>query len=216
MSRHRSLSRSACAVLLGAALVLSACSSGKSTATPPLTVPPSADAGQTPANPPSEAPTTEAPVTPTPSASPRPTAKPLSKFENDPAVKAMRVWAAQAARTVNTGHYDSAALDKLMTPAFARSMKHVLGVDVGLHYPGPIPVQPLSISVESASHRTIRACSILDGFAVDPVTSKPGRPRDVGSAAIPMQLVKGRWLVAEFLEAPALSCKGVVVAVRTW
>lgn len=83
------------------------------------------------------------PSTPSPPVSPSSSAEPLSPYENDPAVRVLRAWAAETARTINTGHYDSAALKALMTPALAKAKKNLAGGEVGCHYPGPLPFTPI-------------------------------------------------------------------------
>lgn len=151
------------------------------------------------------APTTSS-ATPTPSPS---STAPLSKFENDPAVKALRAWAAEAARTVNAGKYTSPALQALMTRNFAATMKNVLGSDVGLRYAGPIPFTPLSVRVVSPTRRDVKMCVVLTGYAVDPRTGKPAA-RTVGPADTSAVLANGKWLVSRF-DTGSFSCRGVKI-----
>jgi hypothetical protein len=149
------------------------------------------------------------------SASPSPSPTPLSPYEADPAVQALRAWAAQAARTVNSGKYDDAALDALMTPQLAKTMKHVLGTEVGHRYPGPIPFTPVRVTVVNASNRDVRLCVVSDGFSINPKTGKPFAkfhvaPIDAGAVSS-----GGKWLVAKF-DVGSFSCSGVRVKEVRW
>jgi hypothetical protein len=165
-------------------------------------------------------PSTSAVTSPSVSSSapaPSPTAtKPLSPFEADPAVMALRAWAAEAARTVNTGKYDSPALDQLMTPAFAKGIKAILGEDVGLTYPGPIPLQPVGVEVTNAHARVVKVCDMYEGFARSPKTKRPARAAKIAAADVYVASNSGRWLVDDLTLASGFSCKGVKVARPTW
>lgn len=143
-------------------------------------------------------------------------APPLSPFEADPGVKAMRAWAAAAGQAVNSGHDDSAALAALMTPGFASTMPHVLGSDVGLRYPGPLPLQPIAVSTPSTTRRLIKVCGVNQGFAVSPKTGKPVHARTVIPVFADVRLVGGRWLMNNLSNTTVFSCAGVKVAEPTW
>lgn len=98
-------------VLLAAFVAAAGCSSPSPG--PSRSLPPPSSAQTSPPAP--------VPSTPSPPVSPSSSAEPLSPYENDPAVRVLRAWAAETARTINTGHYDSAALKALMTPALAKA-----------------------------------------------------------------------------------------------
>jgi hypothetical protein len=190
-------------VLLVGAVALGACSSSSAPKQTPV-------GSTTPSTPPSSS----ASSTPAPSSSPSKTV-PLSPFEDDPAVKALRTWANQAAKTVNTGKYDDASLNKLMTPAFAKTMKVILGGEVKYRYPGPVPFLPISVSVVSPTVHNVKACFVTNGFSLNRRTGKPAEtfklhPIDTGA-----QLVSGVWLVSHFYGG-TFSCSSVRVPRPTW
>jgi len=187
-----------CAVIASAALV--ACTS-------------SAKPKQTPLGSTSAPSTLTTPAT-TPTPSPT-TTVPLSPFEDDPAVKALRTWAIQAAKTVNTGKYDDASLNKLMTPDFAKTMKVILGGEVKYRYPGPVPFLPISVSALSPTVRNVKACFVTNGFSLNRKTGKPAEafklhPIDTGA-----QLVSGVWVVSHFYGG-TFSCSSAKVPRPTW
>jgi hypothetical protein len=160
------------------------------------------------------APTTSAastPPTPTPSSSSRP---PLSPFEADPAVKALRRWAVVAARTVNTGRYRSSELDALTARTERANMRYVIGGDVGLHYPGPIPFATRGVTVVNTAQRDVHICFIGTGFAIDPKTGKP-RKFSLLPTKVVMKLQGGRWLAAGFQD-DTVRCAGVKVPEVKW
>ncbi len=156
--------------------------------------------------------------TPTPTATPTPTPSstaPLSPFEKDPAVKALRRWAAQAARTVNTGHYTDSALAAVMTGGLAKNIKVVLGPDVGLYYPGPAPFTPVSVRTVSATRRDVKICIVGTGFAEKRSTKRPAAARKVLAIDAGAVRVSGRWVASQFYTA-TFSCSGVTVPEPRW
>jgi hypothetical protein len=153
---------------------------------------------------------------PSDSPSPPPTTGPSSPeptgpapHVTDPGVQALRAWAAAAARTVNAGHYDSAALDKLMTARFRQHMKAVLGNSVGFRYPGPIPFTPKSVH-PSANQRQIDVCFVSSGYAVSKKTGKPKGNLQVTPLDARVRRANGRWLVAALYNG-SFSCRGVQI-----
>lgn len=103
-----------------------------------------------------------------------------------------------------------------MTPAFIKNIKRVFGEEVGLHYPGPLPVRVVSISVDSTTRRVLNSCVVVQGFSIDPKTDKPAGPYEVDPVTIPVELVRGKWLVAGFRPATHVNCKDVTVSARLW
>lgn len=190
------------AVLIAAVAVLLLAVAGCSGSSKPAQGPVSSVSSSAPA------PTATTP-TPTPTQS-----KPLSAYESDPAVKALRQWAVVAAQTVNSGHDDSAALNKLMTPTEPKYIHYVLN-DVGMHYPGPLPFTPLRLASPTTAERDIYACFLATGFAVDPKTGKPEAYKPLPSKVV-MQLSGGRWLFGGLFVDKSVSCSGVHVPEVKW
>lgn len=150
-------------------------------------------------------PVTSAPPSTAAPSSSQPTTPP--PHAQDPGVQALRAWAAEAARTVNAGHYDSAALDKLMTPGFRHHMKAVLGNSLGYRYPGPIPFTPKSVH-SSANLRQIDVCFVSNGYALSKKTHKPKGNLQVTPLDARVRRAHGRWLVAALYNG-SFSCRGV-------
>jgi len=189
-----------CAVIASAALV--ACTSSSKPKQTPLGSTSAPSTLTTPA------------TTPTPSPT---TTVPLSPFEDDPAVKALRTWASLAAKAVNAGgRFTDPALRQVMTPAFAKNMQYVLGTDIGLYYPGPVPFLPLSVRAVNSTVHAIQACFVSTGFAQKPATHKAAEPRSVVAVDVRGQLVAGVWKVSQQQATSAFSCKTARVAMPTW
>lgn len=141
--------------------------------------------------------------------------KPLSPYEADPGVTAMRAWAAQFANTVNAGHVTDPALNALMTPQLAAEMQKITGGEQGHRYPGPLPFTPERVVVTSATARYLPLCVVVDGFSINPKTHKPYGPRTIRSMAGRALVYQGRWVVSAF-DTATFSCKGVKVPEPTW
>jgi hypothetical protein len=149
--------------------------------------------------------------TPTPSKS-----TPLSRFEGDPGVAALRDFAAASARTINSGRYISPQLRTLMTPTVAKEMKQTNGPDVGLHYPGPVPFTPLRVAVTSTTSRRIDACWVSTGFAQKPQANKPAKPLKLIAVRSEETMTHGKWLLSVLLAVDSFSCRGVHVPMPTF
>lgn len=130
-------------------------------------------------------------------------------------MKAMRQWDRLLAMTVNSGHDDSAQLHTVET-SFLRTRNHVLlAEDLGLHYPGPVPMQPVRVRIVSATERVIGACLVTHGFAVDPRTGKPAA-RQIVAVNIDVLQQAGGWFIDTMNSTKDFSCDGVKVAMPTW
>lgn len=159
----------------------------------------------------SAAPTTTAPSTPTPS----PTAAPLSKFENDPGVKALRAFAAQAARTLTSGHAIDAKLNALVTPAFAKVLPGIVETEVGKIYPGPNPFTPVKITSATPTQRNVNVCWVAAGWSLDPKTHKVAEKYQVVPVAVTTTKSGNQWRVAKFADGN-FSCLGVKIVKQKW
>jgi len=161
--------------------------------------------------------TTPAPTSSSPSPSPKPkSSAPLSRFEADPGVRVLRAWARRAAQTIDNGHYTSAELRALLTPAVAAEMKQTLGTEVGLHYPGPAPFTPLRVAVTSPTSRKIDICLVSDGFSQNKTTHKPAKPLRVVPVSTRETLSGGRWRISQLFSSTAFSCARVKVPMPSW
>jgi hypothetical protein len=189
-----------CFALLAVLFAAGCSSSGSSAKSTPPSVPTSTPVNTPPTSTPAPTPTTTAP---------------LSPFEADPAVKALRAWAAQAGRTVNAGHYDDAALNALMTPTLAKGMKAAFGGEVGHRYPGPLPFTPVRVVVASPTERDVRVCVVVGGYSLNPKTGKPFSKYRVLAIESGAQDVGGRWRVSKFASG-SFSCSGVKIKEVSW
>ena len=207
------------ALLVALALLSGCTSSGKTDkSTPATTRPPSSaqssgTVSSTPAAPTSSS-TKPAPTSTAPTKPVRPA--PLSAFEKDPAVQAMRKFFYHSGRMINAGNYIDAELRTMITPFLVPHMKQLAGVDVGRYYPGPLPFQPKSVQVVNSTNRTISGCLIANGWAQNPKTHRPAKPLQVVGAKVFMVKGSGRWLVNAVPFVKSVSCKGVVVHEQKW
>ena len=131
-------------------------------------------------------------------------------------MKAMRAFAAQAARTINSGHQIDSKLRALMTPGLAKSVRYITGPDVGLYYPGPVPFTPVSVRAVSSTQRQMNLCFIGKGFAEKPSTKKPASALmllPVNGGAV---LSAGHWVISQFFAGKGFSCSGVKITRATW
>jgi hypothetical protein len=127
----------------------------------------------------------------------------------------LRAWAAQAARTVNTGKYIDPALAKLMTTRRAKGMKVIMGDEVGTYYPGPLPMLPLRVAAVSPSERRIKICVVAAGFSLKPGTHVPHEPFELMPVDAALQLSAGSWKVSLYQRAN-FSCATVKVPMPKW
>jgi len=189
-----------CAVIASAALV--ACTSSSKPKQTPL--------GST------SAPSTLTTPATTPTPSPTKTV-PLSPFEDDPAVKALRTWADQAAKAFNAGSkFHDPALTALETKSFVPLTANIFRSDKGLRYPGPPPFTPISVKSPASAERDVRACFVAYGFAVDPRTGKAPKKLQLVPQLAQMVNQDGVWQVNHLLSARDFSCASVKVAMPKW
>jgi len=112
------------------------------------------------------------PLAPTPtsagsataSPAPSPTRAPLSPFEADPAVIALRTLALESANAVNAGNLAFPALVAVSTPNRLQEATRALGTDIGGFAPGPYPLTPLDVLVVSQTERRIPLCTLTTGW----------------------------------------------------
>jgi hypothetical protein len=151
-----------------------------------------------------------------PSSSPSSSA-PLSPFESDPAVVALRAWARQSALDFNNGqNYTDPALLALETSAEAPRTH--LGYDeyIGTTFPGPLPLAPQAVRPLTPTAKQIDACSLDEGWAVDPTTKVAAKARVVDAVTFDMVLSNGKWLLDGASDVSTFSCATVEVPTQTW
>jgi hypothetical protein len=150
-----------------------------------------------------------------PSPSPTKTEEPLSEFEDEPQVKAVREFLELSALAVNRGDEQMSNARGVMTARGADVLPSTIARDVGLYYPGPVPFTPTSVRVD-AKEATVPGCVLADGFAKkNEKAGKPARKRQVIAVNFGLVKVDGTWKV-DSAKPGALACKGVEVEAVTW
>ena len=182
---HRRTSALA-AVLVAAALVVSACGGD------------GADASDGPSTTPSTTAAASPTPTPTPSVTP-----PLSPFEDRPQVKALREFFSAVGQAVNAGDKALSTIAPLATPAGLESTRGSVSGDLehGYHWPGPEPFTPTAVRSARRS-ATVSTCMLSTGWSVDPATGKPvggKKARSVKPIQIGLKKAGGRWKVDAIL-----------------
>lgn len=139
-------------------------------------------------------PTSVAPSSPPPSESATPspsesaslttratsTVAPLSRFEDDPAVRGARAWAQAIATDINKGDLAFAASTPLTVPAARKDLKFYASKDIAakLQYPGPLPFAPVRVHT-AGTMSTVVTCTWTQGWGIDPSTHKPVQKRTI-------------------------------------
>jgi hypothetical protein len=197
--RLSSIPRASIAVL-ACLMLTAACSSSKKTPSGPIAT--SAGSSVT---------SSSAAPSPTPSSS-----APLSPFEADAAVVALRAWARQSAMDFNNGqNYTDPALTALETPAFAARAHQIYDEYVGTTFPGPFPLAPQMVRVTTPTQRLVDVCALDEGWAQDPATKLPAKAKVVDPSTFYLALSDGKWLV-DGSTSGTFSCATVNVPTQTW
>jgi len=178
----------------------SACGSGDSAAGPaPLTSSPTATA-------PTTAPSTPAPT------SEAPAADPLSEFEGDPAVKALRRFATAIGESVNDDDASLRAAWPVMTRHGRDVFQDAAAPDIKLYYPGPLPLTPTRVE-HSGTTSKVLSCVWVSGWGQDPKTKLPAAGRRLAPITWVLRRDGGTWKVddqvAADLDCSKVSVKGV-------
>ena len=192
-----SLRRSAAAPLAAAVLLLAAaCSSGDGTAADG-----DASAQQNRSTP-------VAPRT-----GPPPTVDPAVLAS--PEVRAIEAWAAAYARAVNQRDHAFTAAADPAAPEVRVWMERHAGPEWGRYFPGPLPVAPLGVRPDDATHRVVEACVQVSGWSQQDRSVRRTRSREVVGMSFRMTSTAGRWRVDRITSA-GVDCRGVVLRARTW
>lgn len=159
---------------------------------------------------------TPSPAVATTSASSKPTATatPLSRFEDQAPVKAVRTWLAAAARAVNAGDVRVRGAAGVLSAEGRRSMPGTLSDDRGRYYPGPMPFTPTRVDVTGATAK-VYGCLTGDGFAEDRATHRPARGRKVLPVQFWLSRDGGHWRIDNLYDA-AVACRRVRVVDVKW
>ena len=173
----------------------------------------SGDAGsQTPA---ATAEASEPTPTETPSAiaTPTPTSLALTgRFRNDVGVKTLVAYFTARAQAINAKNPNLPALVALDTaeqpPYTVKDVKE----EIGGYAPPTPPFAPLSVSVQSATERSVAICLKTKGDTLDTATRKPLQHKVVEAGNARLVKVNGTWKLKVFFKAtPAFSCGGVTL-----
>jgi hypothetical protein len=168
----------------------------------------------------------EASTTPSPTASseepsptaetePKPTVKPLSRFEDEAPVKVARKWARAYATAINDRDPRLRALAPLTT---AEGLDRMIGYgaeDAGLFYPGPLPFTPVGVHVQGSAAE-VPLCLWAEGFALDRKTKQPAQRRLIAEGKLTMRQAGGGWRVDDLLAEDDVDCGQVSVKGRGW
>jgi hypothetical protein len=203
MGRRVGAERSAALVAV-VGLLLTACGGSDETA---------ADRPVEASSTPSPSASSEAPTS-TPEPEPERTAKPLSRFEDEPPVKVARKWAAAFATAVNDRDRGLGALAPLTTTEGLERMVGYGAEDAGLFYPGPLPFTPVGVQVDGTAAQ-VPMCLWAEGFALDRTTDQPAKPRLVAGGALTMVKQGGSWKVDDLVE-DNVDCSSINVKGRGW
>lgn len=175
----------------------------------------SCGADDEPQDEPEGVPTASSSPSPTESASPSPTptetptARPLSRFEDQPPVKAARRWAAAVAQDITEGSTNLPRSSRFTTADAATRFPAITAEDMGLRYPGPLPFTPTRVDVSGRS-AAVTVCLWAQGWGVDPETGQSEQARTIRPNVL--RLVReGRAWKMDRLEAASHSCDGVRV-----
>lgn len=190
------------AVLLGLALVASACGGSKADAHGAATPQSSVSASATP--------------TPTPAPTPTAVATPSSPFEGKAPVKATRAYIEAVGRSVNAGDKTLSGVRGLTTPAGLTSSLNVFHSDLahGYHWPGPEPYTPTALR-NAGNSATVSACMLIKGWSVHPATGKTVGRRKVTPVLFEMKKVGGRWKFDAMYSGTG-DCGGVKITEVRW
>lgn len=197
MTVQLSSRRAAASLTLGALLTVSACGGADEPLAQPLTPSPTNAA--------------PSPSAASPAAEPSPSpAAPLSPFEGDPAVIALRTFLREAAVAVNAGDLSLPSLDAVSTEFRTAQTQRTLTEDLGGYVPGPFPLTPLGVEVVSETSRKIPYCTLESGWTL---TAKGGPPREAqqvtGGGVASMVLSEGVWKVESLYYDESIDCAGV-------
>jgi len=158
-------------------------------------------------------------VTPTPSptaiatSTPAPTPRPAS-LESRPQVRVLRSWASAIGQDINAGDQSMPRAARFETGHGQDVIPRYAAEDLGLHYPGPAPFTPVSVTAADG-RATVSVCWMSKGWAQNSATFEPVHKRTIDPAAMTMRKVGGTWLLDDIRYGDA-DCSGVAVKGVRW
>lgn len=123
-------------------------------------------------------PSESATPTPTPTPSATETARPLSRFEDEATVRAMRRWAAALAEDLTVDDRSFGRSGRFLTPAGQENFVRYYDEEFGLEYPGPLPFTPVRVNT-TGDRADVVACIWTAGWGVDPRTGQTVEAREI-------------------------------------
>lgn len=141
--------------------------------------------------------------------SPSPSAEPLSPFEDDPAVIALRAYLAASSEAINAGDLRLPEFTARATAKRQARHAELYAEDEGTFFPGPPPTAVLAVQAVSPAARNVVTCLLDDGFALDREGGSPTEPRLVVPGIFQMIQEGETWKVDAAVRDPAGSCDGV-------
>lgn len=152
----------------------------------------------------------------TSSPSPTKTEEPLSEFEDEAPVKAVRKWATAVGQAVNERQRTMESVGAWATPSGVDVSRRVYAsdLDAGYEWPGPQPFTPVRVSTDGGS-ATMVGCFLSSGWSRDPKSGKRVAKREVDAFRFELARRGKRWKVSDISNAPA-DCSGVEVKGVRW
>lgn len=152
----------------------------------------------------------------TSSPSPTKTEEPLSEFEDEAPVKAVRKWAAVVGKAVNQGDTSMRSTRVWATPSGVAIAAQATAGDLesGYRWPGPQPFTPVAVRTRGKS-ATLNVCFQTYGWARNE-NGKRVNKRKVEPAVMEMKRMNGRWKVSNVDIGGPFSCSDVSVKGVRW
>lgn len=140
---------------------------------------------------------------------------PLSRFEDDPRVKAVRMFAYEYGKAVNAKSANYKPWLATMSPAGQAVRKDFIQGDLGYQYPGPVPFTPVALQGSGSPSKVI-ACMQITGFSLNPKTNQPAEKTSIDPVYVKVSKVKGAWKVDTIGDQAGTSCSKTKVVGRAW
>lgn len=147
--------------------------------------------------------------TPTPSSTT--TLPPLSPYEKEPQVIAVRKFATEYAKAVNAQKPTYAPFVATMVPG--TNFSGILGTDLTkkLYYPGPLPFTPVRVQ-----GNYVYACVWAEGFATDRKTGQAPESRSIYKTRFELKKVNSDYRVVTWGDDTSFNCASTQVVGRAW